>query len=347
MQEGRDAFLPCTLNSGQKIDKFDWRKDNGAGDKKEVFAYNDGRELGGQNEQFKGRIIFFREELQTGNASIIIKKTRLEDNGTYTCGLLELYRPVNITLNVDGVLKIRNVTGAAGVPYVKTLLDEMTWRLLECKVQGVPAPEVKWRDSAGKELAKHDPDSQEVELQLIVDRSDNYTCVATQREIYHQINNTLQVSIPVVVAVVEGKDAVLPCSLDSKQNIVNLTFSWSKDDKEVFLYFRDQVKEDKQFKGRLEHFQHELRSGNASIKIHNTQMSDSGRYSCQLPYFQKFHVILQVVEHANGLVIAIVIAAVLLLVFGVIIAVLCAKMRSLKNASMRPESEPLGDNKSS
>ncbi|XP_055016641.1 butyrophilin-like protein 1 isoform X2 [Boleophthalmus pectinirostris] len=195
VSEGEDALLPCALSSGQNIEQFDWRKDNGEEEKMEVFMYNKGSYYGqgllGQSEQFVGRVEFFKDELKSGNASIKIKNTRLEDSGTYTCLIMNpVTSVVNIILNV----------GAAQVPYIETVHDEVTWRQLKCKAEGVPEPEVEWRNSDGDVLANHVPQNQNgrshVELQLNVTRSDNYTCVVTQSSIYHQISNTMKVHIP-------------------------------------------------------------------------------------------------------------------------------------------------------
>ncbi|XP_055016643.1 programmed cell death 1 ligand 1-like isoform X4 [Boleophthalmus pectinirostris] len=189
VSEGDDALLPCALSSGQNIEQFDWRNDNGEEEKMEVFMYDRGLYYGhgirGQSEQFVGRVEFFKDELKSGNASIKIKNTRLEDSGTYTCWIMNPVRSVvNIILHVV-VLKIgENVPGAAQVPYIETVHDEVTWRQLKCKAEGVPEPEVEWRNSDGDVLANHVPQNQNgrshVELQLNVTRSDNYTCVVTQ-----------------------------------------------------------------------------------------------------------------------------------------------------------------------
>lgn len=46
--------------------------------------YNKGRQ-DIQDEQFKGRVSHFPEQLEFGNASIIIKNTKMTDSGTYSC----------------------------------------------------------------------------------------------------------------------------------------------------------------------------------------------------------------------------------------------------------------------
>ncbi|KAF3690383.1 Butyrophilin-like protein 10 Precursor [Channa argus] len=91
----------------------------------------------------------------------------------------------------------------------------------------------------------------------------------------------------------EGQDAVLPCSLSTRKNIVQTVFDWKKDDqKEVFLYDagihynNGRTGQDQQFIGRVSHFPGQLEFGNASIIIQNTTVIDSGTYSCVFPRIQ-------------------------------------------------------------
>lgn len=313
--EGADALLTCALKSGQSIDRFDWKKYNGK-EEKEVFFYDRGSYYGhglqGQSEQFKDRVVFFQHELTSGKASIKIKNTRLEDNGTYTCVLFAPQRlEVNITLNVVGDLKIRNITGAAPLPHIDQIPAENGKVLLGCKAHGVPKPEVQWRDSTGEVLSDtaehgvhpivHKDGSGHfyVELHIKVTRSDTYICVVTQENIYHKINNTAKVRIQDFVAVSEGEDAVLPCSIKRQKITEGLEFSWSKDNKKVLFYDRGRVEENEQSL-RLTVFQQELMSGNISIKILNTLKSDSGHYSCYFSNIQKAHVVLQVIDNSEG-----------------------------------------------
>ncbi|XP_073324027.1 myelin-oligodendrocyte glycoprotein-like isoform X1 [Pagrus major] len=98
----------------------------------------------------------------------------------------------------------------------------------------------------------------------------------------------------VKVLVKEGSDAVLPCSLRPKEDITRQTFDWRKDEsqKDVFFYNsgihsdNSNIGQDEQFKGRVSHFQDQLKNSNASIKIIKTKMVDSGNYSCIFPNLQ-------------------------------------------------------------
>lgn len=60
--------------------------------------YNNG--LKDQDEQFKGRVSHFQQQLQFGNASIIIRNATISDNGNYTCDFPRLTETINIKLVV-------------------------------------------------------------------------------------------------------------------------------------------------------------------------------------------------------------------------------------------------------
>ncbi|XP_006801948.2 butyrophilin-like protein 1 [Neolamprologus brichardi] len=91
------------------------------------------------------------------------------------------------------------------------------------------------------------------------------------------------------VIVEEGSAVVLPCALSSKQDITNVLFDWKKGSQEVFMYDggdhynNGRPGQDKQFKDRVSHLEEELKHGNASIRINNTRVSDSGNYTCLFP----------------------------------------------------------------
>nr|XP_046241068.1 butyrophilin subfamily 3 member A3-like isoform X2 [Scatophagus argus] len=95
------------------------------------------------------------------------------------------------------------------------------------------------------------------------------------------------------VVVPEGDDALLPCSLSTKEDLTLKLFDWKKDgQKEVFLYEagshynNGRHGQDEQFKGRVFHFEDKLKNGDASIKIINTKVADSGNYTCDFPLHQ-------------------------------------------------------------
>ncbi|XP_073323611.1 V-set domain-containing T-cell activation inhibitor 1-like [Pagrus major] len=195
VKEDDDAVLPCSLSTKDDITRklFDWRKDG----QKEVFMYEDGQYYNngktGQDEQFKGRVSHFQDQLKNGDASIKITKTKMADSGNYSCDFPRL-QPRQ-TFNIELVV------GAAPRPFIDTLADTKHWRLLQCEAHGDPLPTVEWKDSAGYVLRAEKPHISErggrsyITVKTTVTKSDNYSCVATQKEISHQIATVTSVHL--------------------------------------------------------------------------------------------------------------------------------------------------------
>ncbi|XP_051251077.1 butyrophilin subfamily 2 member A2-like [Dicentrarchus labrax] len=208
VEEGSDVILPCSLGSKENIvdKRFDWIKDG----QKEVFLYDSGDHynngLSGQDEQFKGRVSHFSDQLKNGNASIKIRNTKISDSGKYTCHFprLQPSQIFYIELVVNPALKDRSgeIPGAAPKPYIRTLNPTEDRALLQCVVEGAsPKPKVEWKDSAGNILPAEEPQVSDrggryyVTLLTTVTKTDHYRCVVTQEEIHHQTHSEIYVFI--------------------------------------------------------------------------------------------------------------------------------------------------------
>ncbi|XP_038547976.1 butyrophilin subfamily 2 member A1-like isoform X2 [Micropterus salmoides] len=196
VEEGSDVILPCSLSPKEDIEYklFDWKKDG----QKEVFMYDAGiyynKGLSGQDEQFKGRVSHFQDELKYGNASIKIRNTKVNDSGNYSCDFprLQPRQTFNIQL----------VVGASPKPSVTILNETNDGMLLQCEVLGAsPKPTVEWQDSAGNKLPAEEPQVSErggsfyITVNTTVKKTDRYRCVATQEEIKHQIFKDIYVKV--------------------------------------------------------------------------------------------------------------------------------------------------------
>ncbi|XP_030274863.1 butyrophilin subfamily 2 member A2-like [Sparus aurata] len=157
-------------------------------------------------KQFKGRVSFFYNQLQNGNASIKITRTKMADSGIYRCDFphLQPSQTFYIELVVDPVLKDRtgeNIPGAAPEPCIRTLADTEDWFLLQCEAHGVPRPTLKWKDSDNNTLPAEKPHISErrgrsyVTVKVTVTKTDNYRCVATQKTLSHQVAAAIPVYI--------------------------------------------------------------------------------------------------------------------------------------------------------
>ncbi|XP_026163066.1 butyrophilin subfamily 2 member A2-like isoform X2 [Mastacembelus armatus] len=196
VKEGDDTILPCSLSTREDIVQklFDWKRDG----QKEVFLYDAGVTYGkdhpGQDEQFKQRVFHFPDQLQFGNASIVIRNTKVTDSGNYTCDFPRL-QPRR-----RGLIEL--VVGATRKPYVTILEQTRDGVLLQCVVKGAsPKPQLQWQDSGGNMVPAKDPQvtdrggSYDIILQTTVTKTDHYRCVATQEEINHQVYAEIYVYI--------------------------------------------------------------------------------------------------------------------------------------------------------
>ncbi|KAM3622345.1 uncharacterized protein V6R79_023488 [Siganus canaliculatus] len=353
VREGSDVVLPCSPgNQSLRSAVFEWKKHA-----QRVFLYyggkhyNNGQE--GQDPQFKGRVSYFGDGLQHGNASIKILNAKVEDSGIYTCYFDRL----------DQTFYVKLVVGVAATPCIKTVNATKDWTLLQCDVRGSsPEPKVEWKNSDGKVLHSQKPQVTESEgrfnvtLLITVNQTERYRCVVTQEELHHQDHEETFVYISsenpwwgwfilalvigavtafaalwilavlknrcrgsarskadskgdgeavplttkglkvVRVIVGEGSDVVLPCFLRN-QDLTGKVFDWRKGG-QMFLHDENienggHSGRDLQFKDRVSHFGGDLQHGNASIKICNTKMEDSGDYSCHCSG-QTFYVKLEV-----------------------------------------------------
>ncbi|XP_008304264.1 CD276 antigen-like isoform X2 [Stegastes partitus] len=193
---GSDVVLPCSLNNKNiELALFDWMKD----DRQEVFLYNAGTHSNsghpGQDEQFKGRVSHFPDELINGNASIIIRNTRPSDSGSYTCYFPHIQQQR---------FHIELLVGVSPKPRVMILSITPDWALLQCEVRrAFPKTQIVWHDSDGIILPAEEKleDSDDphcppaLTLQTNVTKTSNFCCVVTQQEPHHMTEGHIHVHI--------------------------------------------------------------------------------------------------------------------------------------------------------
>ena len=84
-------------------------------------------------------------------------------------------------------------TGAAPRPIIDILAETKHWRLLQCEAHGDPLPTVEWKDSDDNTLPAEEPQISErggrlyITVNVTVTKTGNYSCVATQETLSHQV----------------------------------------------------------------------------------------------------------------------------------------------------------------
>nr|XP_043880213.1 butyrophilin-like protein 2 isoform X2 [Solea senegalensis] len=305
VKEGEDAVLHCSSVESLENTVVDWENQN----KKEVCLYDRGRHCedrrDNQDEQYKGRVSLFYDELMNGNASLILSDTRIEDTGTYTCTLPHLSSGIQRST-------IELIVGVS-----RTYVTEGENAVLHCSsVESLENTVVDWKNQ-NKEVFLYDggwhyenglygQDEQYMgraslfynELKngnasLIlnntrIEDTGNYTCILPRLSSGIQ-RSTVELIVGVSrTYVTEGEDAVLHCS--SVESLENTVVDWKNQNKEVFLYDRGWHYEnglhgqDEQYMGRASLFYDELKNGNASLILINTRIEDTGTYTCIFPH---------------------------------------------------------------
>ncbi|XP_058487978.1 butyrophilin subfamily 3 member A2-like isoform X2 [Solea solea] len=204
VKEGEDAVLHCSSVESLKNMVVDWKNQN-----KEVFLYDRGwhyeNRLCCQDEQYKGRVSLFYDELKNRNASLILNDTRIEDTGIYTCDLSSGRQIFTMELIVERVLRNRIglEKGAVQAPDLKIVNVSEAGVELQCVVRGSSSkPSVEWQTCEGTSLNSEEPLVSETrgryDTTLLVTVTETKTncfrCVVKQEDIYHRIDTNITVS---------------------------------------------------------------------------------------------------------------------------------------------------------
>ncbi|XP_078791971.1 myelin-oligodendrocyte glycoprotein-like [Oryzias latipes] len=111
---------------------------------------------------------------------------------------------------------------------------------------------------------------------------------------------------PIIAA--PGDDVILPCRLDSQEDLSGFTIEWSKMEIKpdpysfvCYYQFRRIVTEVmiKSFIPRVSLNQDGLKRGDVTLKIRNVSLQDEGKYSCFIPG-KNFRETVQLVVEPNG-----------------------------------------------
>ncbi|XP_027020638.2 V-set domain-containing T-cell activation inhibitor 1 isoform X1 [Tachysurus fulvidraco] len=139
---GQDVILDCKFQTKTTQVSSDvsitWKKDGLTG---VVYQYqNKADHLTDQNPLFKNRANLFQDTITKGNASLLLRTVRMEDEGVYHCSVT--------ASGVTGTVSIHLRVGAFSAPNItssKGILEAYAPRWL-------PKPDVTWFDLNGKQI---------------------------------------------------------------------------------------------------------------------------------------------------------------------------------------------------
>ncbi|XP_038136751.1 coxsackievirus and adenovirus receptor homolog [Cyprinodon tularosa] len=183
IREDEDAILPCHYGIDLTHTKFDWKKN-----RTDIFLYDNTGVINSTDEQFKGRVSYFPDELRSGNASIKIKEAKRLDSGIYTC------MRINQGGQKESELHIELVVVACQKPNIRTTKVKDGVQV-NCTARGVSLKsKMELKNRTGGTVYAKDPIGDDITLLTLVTKEDHYYCVLTQEDIC--VNKTESIFVP-------------------------------------------------------------------------------------------------------------------------------------------------------
>ncbi|KAI4875966.1 hypothetical protein NFI96_022099, partial [Prochilodus magdalenae] len=145
---GSDLVLPCSVQpSTNAVDmNIEWSRLDST--KSLVHVYRDGEDQSeGQDPSYRGRTALFKEELEKGNASLLLTTVRVSDEGKYRCHIRGESQDGDYTAEVrveaigtHPLITVESYDSSGGV---RLLCESKGWW---------PKPDLEWLDSDGNSL---------------------------------------------------------------------------------------------------------------------------------------------------------------------------------------------------
>ncbi|KAG2456546.1 HHLA2 protein, partial [Polypterus senegalus] len=143
----KDCILPCSYNPGTDV-VIHWQ----IGTKVVHIFYDGNDQLKEQDEQYKNRTTLFKDELQKGNASLLLRNLQIGDEQSYHC---------YVGSDVGQDIELRVI---APVTYVYIEAKETgDTEEIECRSSGIyPAPSVTWSNPTNESYKEFTTNSTDV-----------------------------------------------------------------------------------------------------------------------------------------------------------------------------------------
>ncbi|XP_030621740.1 CD276 antigen [Chanos chanos] len=200
---GMDTTLNCTFSGVTTFNLSDisvfWQLSD---TKRSVHSYMGGQDqLTEQDGRFANRTSMFPDQLTRGNASLLLRKVRVVDEGSYTCFVRVVdYSSAALILQVAARYTVPEVmwdTGSNPRPGDEVALTCLAYR-------GYPEAEVYWQDGTGRNLTDNVTISQVANdeglfnvrsvLTVTLEPNSTYTCRLTNQLIGQESHASVIIS---------------------------------------------------------------------------------------------------------------------------------------------------------
>ncbi|KAL2095286.1 hypothetical protein ACEWY4_010005 [Coilia grayii] len=246
-----------------------------------------------QNKHFSGRTHLFNAHISNGNASLILRKVKVQDQGRYKC---------YTSTRKDSQETFVNLQVKAVIPLVRT---EMTNESVTCLSQNIyPAPEVSWSTDppvAPRALVnstRKTPDSRglfsiESRVGIVGNVSDyTYFCSVISADGSQEWTASRRQQDGLFGE--SGRSLLIPCVTPKPLRNFTLTWSFSQGRNPIILLTYDSRtrQTSSSWEGQVELDQEQVLLGNGSLRLLSPESGeDTGSYTCTFSAFQTRHVV--------------------------------------------------------
>ncbi|XP_029434334.1 HERV-H LTR-associating protein 2 isoform X2 [Rhinatrema bivittatum] len=268
-QYAREVVLPCSFNPHtNKI--IHWQRPAEEQDIVVHSHYYGKDQLTKQAAEYLNRTALFYDEIENGNASLILKQLHLQDEGLYKC---------YVTTIQEAFLKV-TAFGSSSLSYA-TQNNEV---VLQCSAEGVhPLPTITWSSARGSVDETRRTEGtigglMTVTSELnIANSSEAFKCLIQSPVL--NLNWTGVWEKPEHLFIDEYDEALLPCYFPSSLNLTDVMVSWSLTGNRNLASFNNSmaVVEDPRVK-----WVQVNKQSNFSIVLKDLTISDNGNYLCSI-----------------------------------------------------------------
>uniref|UniRef100_A0A3Q2VM38 HERV-H LTR-associating 2b, tandem duplicate 2 n=1 Tax=Haplochromis burtoni TaxID=8153 RepID=A0A3Q2VM38_HAPBU len=312
-----NCILPCQFPPGPE-EVIHWMTENIA---VHSFYYNKDQ-LGSQNQRFKGRTSIFKDQISSGNASLLLKNVNSQDGGRYKCytsttrGNQELF----IQLTVD-------------VP-VQNVYIEQSGESVICRSEGIsPEPTLTWftdpeSSSSTESKPRVQQNGQLYSISSSLTRSEidaglNYICTVSTRK-----SRRTATLFKLTNVTGSESETTIQCS-DSKSPVTR--FNWRFDHSQIIVTESEA--------GGSYTVSEEWRpyvksvSETGSLTLQNLSTDKKGIYTCELINVDETlikNTFLQITEEnsrSNAVIIGVVVVGVVAVIAVIVLSLVCKKKK--------------------
>ncbi|XP_070299779.1 HERV-H LTR-associating protein 2 isoform X2 [Salvelinus sp. IW2-2015] len=246
-----------------------------------------------QNGHFSGRTSLFKDQLVHGNASLLLKRVDVSDEGLYKCYTSTL--TVNKETFVD--VKVEAL--------IQSVRMEMTGEVISCSSQNIyPAPEVAWstdplsgpetlQNSTVKSLDSKGLYIVESTVRILGNVSDHaYFCSVISADKAQVWTTSIKKTEELIGEA--GRELSIPCI--APQNLQNFSLTWTftrTNDTTVILIYDSRTRLTSNLWEDLAGLeQDQVLMSKGSLLLHNPESEEqTGTYTCTFTGFQRRHMV--------------------------------------------------------